>query len=66
MRLYGINLAHLTDISGSGGWDKIQTPGVTLAPGLTFLHINSTGELYEVSQYTDISVRWVSVLEISI
>ena len=58
MRLYGRNLAHLTDISGTGGWDKILAPGVTLAPGLTFLHINGTGKLYEVSHYTDISVRW--------
>ena len=61
MRLYGRKLGRLTDISGTGGWDKILTPGVALAPGLTFLHINATDELYEVSQYTGISVRWDSV-----
>ena len=28
MRLYVRKLAHLTDISGIGGWDKILTMGV--------------------------------------
>ena len=40
MGFYERKVAHLTDISGGGGWEKILTPGVGVAPGLTFLHIN--------------------------